>query len=362
MSSKRTVMLLDFLLRGTEGEEKEALAALYRTAFSQTEEYQLLRRMLNDSLFVGDRGRELFTTGTDALERGMSQTGEYDNVLAGMAYVLENGKKLLEETNAYLHSCRMDPKTLYMISKKDNDEIRAFLTVFVNVFCYYVTVLYGPDALADFRFDPEQQGLDMLHAVNSGVSAVINNLRRAPKTVTWTITRRQFRGSNLIHFDGFSVEYNNVTVQELERDFISVSPFLGYPKNDTPVVCAGIGLFSNLSLQNGASVLSAAGGVETHMDDRAFSMQHIDYQRLDILALVNQTLGNQICAVPPEEIVRALNRFMMIATVSRRNNAKACPYCGNPNGLCGKHIVIPPPADGFSEKTQPIPISETDAD
>ena len=32
MSSKRTVMLLDFLLRGTEGEEKEALEEVFLQA------------------------------------------------------------------------------------------------------------------------------------------------------------------------------------------------------------------------------------------------------------------------------------------------------------------------------------------
>ncbi len=42
MSSKRTVMLLDFLLNGAAGAEREALAGMYQTAFSETEEYRRL--------------------------------------------------------------------------------------------------------------------------------------------------------------------------------------------------------------------------------------------------------------------------------------------------------------------------------
>ncbi len=261
MSSKRTVMLLDFLLNGAAGAEREALAGMYQTAFSETEEYRRLRRMLNDTLFTGDRGRELFTRGADAMERGMTQSGDYDNVMATMVYVLENGKRLLEQTNEYIHSLRMDPQTLYMITKQDDEILRAFLTNMVNVVCYYVTVLYGPALLAEFRFDPEQPGLDMLRTVNGSITAVINALSREKQPCTWVISRRNFGGGNLIRFSGYSLQYNEFGIQQMKKAYYSKAPFLFYPKTGDHVVCAGAGLLSNLPVTGGAAVLSGTHSV-----------------------------------------------------------------------------------------------------
>ena len=256
MSDKKTVLLLDFLLEGASGEEREALSAAYQRAFSETEEYRALRQLLNDTLFTGPRGSELFSVGAGALEKGMTHTGEFDTVSASMRYVLENSRQLLAETNACIHTLRMDPRRLQLIDKRDASALRAFLTALVNELCYFVTALYGPGLLAGFRFDPGQGAADMLAAVNGGITNVLNRLADAPAPRAWRITRQQFGGANLVRFNGVCLHYD-ITQRQMEAELTRQTPFLYTPRENGDLLCAGVGLLTNLKPENGAAVLGA---------------------------------------------------------------------------------------------------------
>ena len=282
MSSKRTVMLLDALLAGAEGNERDALAALYQSAFSQIKEYASLRDLLNNSLFVGDRGNELYTLGATTLEKGMTHSGDYENTMANMTYVIEHAEKLREETTQFIHSFRVDPQTLYVISKRDNQVLKAFLTEFVNLFCYYVAVLYGADMVSEFRFDPEQSGPDMLRSVNAGVSSVLNGLKRREKPCAWSICRQTFGGGNVVQYAGFVLQYTKPNLLQLQQDHIQKAPFLFFPKEGHNELCSGVGQFTTLSAAKGAALLSGTSGVVTRLDDRAFDNLSLDYNNLDL--------------------------------------------------------------------------------
>ena len=347
MSGKNTVMLLDSLLAGAEGAEREALSAMYQQAFSAGEDYQALRRMLNETLFTGARGGELFSTGAAALEKGMTKAGSFESASASMRYVLENGRQLLSETNTYIHSLRTDPQRLQLIAKSDADALKALLTALVNEVCYYVTALYGPAPLSGFRFDPAQGALDMLYAVNSGLPAVLNALPRLQAPRVWRIARQRCTGAKLVYYSGVSLHYGDMTIDQMENEMVRKAPFLYYPGRGSELLCAGVGLLTNLRPENGIAALG--GSVVTGLDIGAFSAQTFHYAAPDVCALLDRTFPGAVCAVPPAEFVRALNRFLMNAAVATRANGNACPFCGRAGGTCASHFAVPEPEGGFEK-------------
>jgi len=335
MVSMQTLKLLDALIPlGSEG-QKDRLLALYREAFCGTESFQNLKELLEDCEFHGAAGRELLAKGEDVLRSGFTDAGNFGDRITVMDYVVQQMVQELEASEKYLHSASVSGTALNVLDKRLAETATQYYEqLFHYTCCLYVT-LYGESALQNVNIRTGIRSADLVRNVTDELCLLLEDVRRLPKPRAWRIVRTRFTGANLVHYRGFALEYGSVTPAYLDSNCQKLGPCLFRDKNDPDVLCCGIGHLTSLTPQDGGRLYGAR--VISKPALNCLKDLQLDYDSLDIPALLGAIAGTGVCVLKPEELVELLNRYFLIRS-AEENRRSGCPYCGRSG--C-QHFRIP---------------------
>lgn len=336
MNKKNVVLLIDSMFSGCNSKQKEKLAVLYKEAYSSTDEFIKLSKILNEYDFYGSLGQDLFNSGKEAITEGLTQAGNFTKNLSIIEYVLSNTSKYKLETDNYLNTFSCYSKDLYLIKKDDASYLKVFLMDLMNLFCYSISILYGVQYLKDVKIDINANAIDMLRNFTSEISGVISEISETQKPFAWRVVRKTFSGANLVRYNGFCVEKINNSDFINDKRNVKLSPYLYIPKNDDNVLCYGIGNVSNINERNGISVVGTT--IISKFPQNALDNENIDYQNINVLNLINDISNSGVGIITPYEFTDMLNRYFLMQTVKERNTKQVCVYCGK---ISCNHFRIP---------------------
>lgn len=327
MNNKNIALVIDSMFLGCTEEQKEKLVKLYREAYTNTSEFKEMKRYLEEYDYYGSVGTDLYNQGSKAIKSGVTQAGRFTKNISIIEYVLSNSKKLEKETLDYINHAEHSSKELYIVNKKEGEELKNFLSAVFNNVCYSVTILYGIKALKDVKIDVNAKALDMLKNITSEMSIILQEIINLPKPYAWKMVRKEFKGANMVHYKGVVFEKTNLEYEDAVTKYKQVTPYLFEPKETSDVLCYGFGNLSNLSVRDGTRVIGATN-IVTKLPENSFDSQNLDYYKLSVTGLLNSIESNNVFVLEPERFSDLLNRYFMMKSVKERNTKQICPYCG----------------------------------
>lgn len=341
MVSTQTLKLLDALLAGSSGGETEKLKTLYKDAFCSTESFGKLKLLLETSEFHGAFGRELLSRSEKVVQAGFSNAGSFGDSVAEMEYLVGKLQKEREQAEAYIKSAAVNSEEINVVDLRLADQAKAYYEKLYQYVCCLYASLYGSEILRNLNVRTGTSSADLIRNVDDEMSILLADASRMKKPRAWRILRKSFRGLNMIHYEGFVLEYANVSADYLRTKCDRMAPTLFVPKSGSDVVCCGIGYLTSLNTASGAAVFGSSVTTEPAMN--CLDDLELDYNQLSISLLLTKMADGGVCIVDPEHLVEILNRYFMIRA-AQENSKTGCALCGK--GNC-RHVVI---SHQFSEK------------
>lgn len=335
MASVQTLKLLDALLAGSSGEEKDRLVSLYKEAYCGTDSFRSLKDMLERCEFHGAVGQELLTKGEDVVQAGFTNAGSFGDRITVMDYVVDKMQQELDAATEYVRSANVAGGSLNVLEKRFADAATKYYEMLFHYVCCMYASLYGDAVLKNMKIKTGIRSADLIRNVNDELCTLVADARRQNDPKVWRIVRKHFGGNNLVNYSGFVLEYGGITAQYLQEQCEQISPLLFRDKNNADVLCCGVGYLTSLEANNGGRVYGAQ--IISNPALNCLDNYDIDYKTLNIRMLLNTLAGSGVCILDPKDLVELLNRYFMVKT-AKENQQKGCIYCGRTG--C-QHFTIP---------------------
>lgn len=335
MASAQTLKLLDALLAGSSGEEKERLAALYKQAYGGTESFKRLKDLLEGCEFYGTVGQELLTKGEDVIQEGFSQAGNFGDQFTVMDYVVDKIQQELDAATQHIRSANVADSALHVLDRRFAHSATKYYEMLFHYVCSLFGALYGDGILKNMKVKAGIRSADLVRNLNEELSSLVAEGYRQSAPKGWRIVRKHFSGFNMVSYRGFVLEYGGITVDYLRDKCEMISPLVFRDTTDPSVLCCGIGYLTSLDETDGGRVYD--GQIISKPALNCLDNYDIDYDSLNIRMLLNTLAGSDVCIIDPKDLVELMNRYFMVKT-ARENRAKGCMYCGK--GNC-RHFNIP---------------------
>lgn len=328
MVSAQTLKLLDALLPGSGGEEKERLLALYKEAFCGTESFKSLKTLLEQCEFHGSVGQELLSKGENVIKDGFANAGSFGDQITVMDYVVEKMQQELDAATGYVRSDNVSGAQLNVLNKRFADTATKYYEMLFNYVCCLYASMYGNDILKNLKVKTGIRSADLIRNVNDELCSLVAEAGRQKKPRMWRILRKHFGGANLVNYDGFVLEYSSLGAAYLREQCEQVSPLLYRDRKNSDVLCCGIGYLTSLEPRDGGRVYGAQ--VISKPALNCLDSYDMDYRNLNVRLLLNTIAGSGVCIIDPKDLVELLNRYFMVKT-AKANQQKGCTYCGRTN-------------------------------
>ena len=328
MVSKQTLKLLDALLAGSSNAEKGRLLSLYKEAFCGTQSFKNLKDLLEGCEFHGTVGQELLSTGEEVVKAGFTDAGKFSDRVTTMDYLVEKMSREMDASGEYLLSANVTGTSLNVLDKRLAETATKYYEILFNYVCCLYATLYGESALQNVNVKTGIRSVDLVRNITEELNALLAEANRMEKPRVWRIIRCKFGGANLVNYPGYTLLYGGITPEYFEKNCEQIGPLLFSDRNDPEVLCCGIGYLTSLEPQDGGRLYGAqvvSKPALNCLDDLS-----IDYDSMNIRALLSTVAGSGVCILDPNELVELLNRYYMIQT-ARKNLENGCIYCGRRN-------------------------------
>lgn len=325
MVNVQTLKLLDTLLAGSSGEEKERLLALYKDAFCGTESFKKLKDILELCEFHGSVGQELLSKGEDVIKAGFTDAGSFGDRITVMDYVVEKAQQELDAATEYVRSANVAGTSVHVLDRRFAEAATKYYEMLFHYVCCLYASLYGSDVLKNMKIKTGIRSADLVRNVNDELCTLVSDVRRQKKPRAWRIVRKRFDGSNMVKYNGFVLEYGNVDASYLQDRCEQLSPVLYKDRSDNNVLCCGIGYITSLDARDGGRVYGAQ--ITSKPALNSLDSFDIDHGSLNIRNLLSTIAGSGVCIMDPEDLVELLNRYFMVKA-AKENQSKGCIFCG----------------------------------
>lgn len=335
--------LIDSLFAGCSEEQKAKLLSLYRTAFSGSEDYKKICYILESCEFYGSLGEELRRRIKSVIGESFNDAESFSSMLTVLEHIINRAEDELSLTEAYVNSARLDAQKLSVVEKSFAKQSVDFYSALANYLCCRYAILYGKDIIREISIDLHTGTLDVVRLVTETMCTVNNEVMHRRKPFVWKITRQSFGGINPVKYDGLVLSAVSGDAGGVLASCKKIAPNIYVDGSDRRVLCYGVGNITNLDYRNGTSVLGAEIIEEPALN--CLDSYDISYESLNLMNIVNMLFSNKVCIIPPESMVRILNRYFMIKAAKRNEAEGKCMYCA---GTGCKHFSLPKDDEYFN--------------
>lgn len=335
MVSINSLLLIDALSAGSNNEQRRALSALYRDAFSNSKSFKELVRLLEESEFYGPSGLELKRTAISILKDSLSGTTTIMEAISQIKAITAELNHERAKTEKSVASKSISGEHFAVIDKDLSTSLVKFCHFLLDYSCCMFAPLCGSTVLPQFRGHDNANIVDLLVGLDDAVHRAIDYmLLRRP--CVWKISKEHFCGANLVEYSGFSLNPVTETWSSLQSRCRHIGMFLLDDPNDPNVLCYGVGYLTNITPDQGIQLLESRVLLSPPLN--CLDHVKIDYPKPDISSLLSTVAGSRLFIVDPAYFTEILNRRLMIQSAIERKNLGKCIYCGK-NGC--NHLELP---------------------
>lgn len=330
MDTRKVLYFLGILNRETNGYADE-IAEIYKRALDENDDVILLKRLLNDYIYYGERGKTLYQNGTEILDRLYAAPSKSLEILPRLKQV----QKSIEDEARACHGLMRSPlpfsAAVTVLRKKDTTAYMAALKMVAGT-CVYLTALYEGLASLKGLIWYDAVGIqEMVYAVNTKFLPALCSVSRP--SCSWVIRKGPMGGKALFGGDCFYLYYESTERIEalcgnLRKEPMGTHAFLNtdayeFGENDVPF-CWGTGNLLSVTPDHALQFLQ--NGVATRV--RSPQGQELKRKMPSPIECIRQLTDGEMFCITPDELLLAMNQWQSGYEIESRIRTHNCLFCG----------------------------------
>lgn len=344
MDYKRTMCILSLLHTIAEGDNKIKLQDLFKQAVLSTNEYQKLKSLLESVSVLNIDGEAKYKECEAVLSKALSEIDNSSANIKNIVNTIEQIDNELSKNESLLSSPAFFDNDFPFVSSKTATLYSEFYRYLANCICYYLASQFGIKSLENLTFNYSAGFRSLSRLVNQKFGDELISSSQNAKRLPWIISRISYYGDNIISYDGYKLEYTNLSLETFIKnnspnEFGRVSPYMYYSKQEnSSVVFAGVGNIIGVDLNEALSLLGSQ--VVTDIPSNTL---RLGFEKNNILKCISDSINTNCYCISPDNLVSAMNSYEISKIVSQRRSESKCIICNKPvfgRISCKEHFSI----------------------
>lgn len=345
MDTRRVLYFLDMLCNETEGHRGE-IVALYKRALDENDIIISLRGLLEECVSYGEVGKAVCATGANILDEIYSEPSKALETLPRLKHAFETIEKEIDVCTGLLQSPFPFSDSITILKKRDISAYIGALKMIANV-CVYLTATYAGLAPLKYLTWNNSVGIqEMIYAVNTKFLPMLCEAEKP--SYSWVIRKKPLGGKLMFGGDAFYLSYEEIGDIEvlcsiLHKEPMGTHSFLNVDayecgENDVPF-CWGVGNLLSVLPEDATQLLQTE--VQTTL--RCPTADDYKGRMPTPIECVAHLANGSVFCITPDELVLAMNRWLVGGEIEKRKQTHNCLFCGKNTGgrglVCSSHFV-----------------------
>ncbi len=341
MDSRKVLYFLGILAEETKGHSDE-IADIYKRALDENDDIQSVKKSLNNYVFFREIGNSLYHDGEEVINKIYASPLEALELLPKIRQARERIENTVCACNELIYSPFPTTETISVLKKKD---IISYLEAFKSIAAtsvYLMLVYGGVDVVKDLTWNDTVGIQETYYSINTRFIPALCSVKRP--NYGWIIKKRRLGGRALFGGECFYLSYENTRsidyqCKALHKEPIGTHAFLNvdaYEAGECDIpYCWGVG--NIVSAAPGEALSFLQSDIVTKL--RAPQIAELNRKLPTPLECVKQLADGKKFCVNADELLQAMNRWLVGSEIEKRKRNHNCLFCGK--YIDGNKLVCP---------------------